>query len=153
MLSLGLIRASLETHLPRIRCPVVLKPGSGRGRSAVVRGTPCRRWRDRLRDSPPPAAVPKTAGKGKQDQCSHNGRNRNNNVLVIGDPAANLIAERGAQAVSVGAFAATFTGGAIQEVLLHAVADIGAEFWRRAREHTALGRARVRVITRCQAAH
>ena len=86
------------------------------------------------------------AEDGEEDETSHAGANTDDDSFVIVDPGRDLAADGGASAAAVLAFAAAAAFCAVEEVLLQAVAHVGAELGRAARDDAGRRVAGVSVV-------
>jgi hypothetical protein len=104
--------------------------------------------------SPPsPEAVDTACSDGKYDKPADNTCHRDDDVLIVCDPADDLVRYAGAIALTVTALAAAFAGGSVQEILLHREARVRPELRTGARQLAARRAAGVGIIVGRQTAH
>jgi len=78
------------------------------------------------------AASYNAAHDGEEDKAAHTRADADDDGFVVVDPGCDLAADGGTSAAAVLAGAAAAALGAVEEVLLQAVADVGAELGRAA---------------------
>ena len=116
----------------------------------IRRSAPSRRRREirsYFLSVPPSISRPAARYNSKHDQAADHTRQGYHKSLIPVNPARDLLAYRRTFALAVGAFSAALAGGAVEEVLLHRVAYVGAEFGGGAGDLAAVGGAGVGVVS------
>jgi hypothetical protein len=99
------------------------------------------------------AASYNAAHDGEEDKAAHTSADADYDGFVVVDPGGDLAADGGASAAAVLAGATAAALGAVEEVLLQAVADVGAELGRAAGDYARRRVAGVGVVALGVRAH
>jgi hypothetical protein len=102
---------------------------------------------------PPPPRAPTTAHQQQDQQRAQPRREPDDQTLMLIDPAPDLARRARPFALPRLALAAGAARRALEEVLLHGVAGVGAEGRRRAGDLASVGGAGVRVVALCVGGH
>lgn len=99
------------------------------------------------------AASYNAAHDGEEDKAAHTRADADDDGFVVVDPGCDLAADGGTSAAAVLAGAAAAALGAVEEVLLQAIADVGAELGRAAGDDARRRVAGVSVVALSVGAH